>query len=116
MSRYANETPFTNNSEFYKEFFKERGVRYIRQFRTGKLRHPTIREMASLERINHVWSLGDRYYKLAHKYYGDSSLWWIIASSNNLGKGTLVVPENTILRIPAKAAIQDLVANKNKER
>ena len=82
MSRYANETPFTNNSEFYKEFFKERGVRYIRQFRTGKLRHPTIREMASLERINHVWSLGDRYYKLAHKYYGDSSLWWIIAWFN----------------------------------
>ena len=82
MSRYANETPFTNNSEFYKEFFKERGVKYIRQFRTGKLRHPTIREMASLERINHVWSIGDRYYKLAHKYYGDSSLWWIIAWFN----------------------------------
>ena len=58
----------------------------------------------------------DRLDKLAHEFYEDSSLWWIIASSNNLGKGTLVVPENTILRIPAKAAIQDLVANKNKER
>ena len=58
----------------------------------------------------------DRLDKLAYEFYADSSLWWIIASSNNLGKGTLVVPENTILRIPAKAAIQDLVANKNKER
>ena len=82
MSRYANGAPFINNSEFYREFFAERGVGYIRQFRTGRLRHPTIPEMASLERVRHVWKVGDRFYKLAHQYYGDPTLWWVIAWFN----------------------------------
>jgi hypothetical protein len=37
---------------------------------------------------------------LAQKYYSDSTLWWIIARANSLGKGTLEVPEGTLLRIP----------------
>ena len=37
---------------------------------------------------------------LALKYYGDSSLYWIIALANNLGKGRLSVPPGIILRIP----------------
>ena len=82
MSRYSNQRPFVNNAALYKEFFDERGVRYIRQFRTGKLRHPSIAEMATLERVPHIWKVGDRFYKLAHQYYGDSSLWWIIAWFN----------------------------------
>ena len=31
---------------------------------------------------------------LAYRFYGDASKWWIIASANALGKGTLFVPEN----------------------
>tara|TARA_R100000234_G_C5003645_1_gene181525 strand:+ start:4454 stop:4792 length:339 start_codon:yes stop_codon:yes gene_type:complete len=82
MSRYTNEVPIINNSSFYEEFFKERGVKYIKQFKTGRLKHPTVEEMASLERVRHVWTVGDRYYKLAHKYYGDPTLWWVIAWFN----------------------------------
>lgn len=37
---------------------------------------------------------------LAHKYYGDASLYWIIALANNLGKGRLSVPSGLTLRIP----------------
>ena len=29
-----------------------------------------------------VWSEGDRYYKLAQHFYGDSAHWWIIAWFN----------------------------------
>ena len=46
----------------------------------------------------------------------ETSLWWIIASTNGLGKGTLIVPENTLLRIPAQSGIQDLISTVNKER
>ena len=35
-----------------------------------------------LELVGHTWSLGDRFYKLAYKYYGDSTLWWVIAWYN----------------------------------
>lgn len=37
---------------------------------------------------------------LAYKYYKDTSLWWIIALANNLGKGRLSVPSGLQLRIP----------------
>lgn len=37
---------------------------------------------------------------LADRFYGDSTKWWIIASANNLGKGTFHIPGNTRLRIP----------------
>jgi len=37
---------------------------------------------------------------LAYDYYGDPQLWWIIAESNNIGKGTLSVPVNKRIRIP----------------
>ena len=44
---------------------------------------------------------GDRYDILTLNYYGDSSLWWIIASANpNIGLSTLVIPEGVQIRIP----------------
>jgi hypothetical protein len=37
---------------------------------------------------------------LALKFYNDTSMWWIIALANNLGKGRLSIPPGTQLRIP----------------
>ena len=82
MSRNINRSTFINNTKFYKDFLEERGVSAIQQFRTGRLRHPTVQERATLERVRHVWKVGDRFYKLADRYYGDSRLWWVIAWYN----------------------------------
>lgn len=42
---------------------------------------------------------GDRLDNLAHKYYSDNSLWWVIAKANGIkGKSALKPGEN--LRIP----------------
>ncbi len=38
---------------------------------------------------------------LAQKYYNDPTLWWIIASVNNVGKGRMSVTPGTQLRIPS---------------
>jgi phage tail protein X len=44
---------------------------------------------------------GDRYDILALNYYGDSSLWWVIAVANpNVDLMTLVIPEGSQIRIP----------------
>jgi nucleoid-associated protein YgaU len=43
---------------------------------------------------------GDRLDLLAKEYYGDETFWFVIARSNNLGKGTMVIPPGTIVRIP----------------
>lgn len=46
---------------------------------------------------------------LAYKFYGDSSLWYVIASANGLGKGSLMVPINSRLRIPDASTIQQQI-------
>jgi phage tail protein X len=43
---------------------------------------------------------GDRLDLLAEKFYGDVRQWWIIATANNIGKGSLTVPPGIQLRIP----------------
>ena len=43
---------------------------------------------------------GDRLDSIAHEFYQDVSLWWIIAGANHLGKGTYAIPPGTKLRIP----------------
>jgi hypothetical protein len=58
----------------------------------------------------------DRLDKLAYIFYDDSTLWWIIASANGLGKGSLIVPEGTKLRIPSKINIQDVIIRTNRDR
>jgi nucleoid-associated protein YgaU len=43
---------------------------------------------------------GDRLDTIANQYYEDSSLWWIIASANNIHDPSFTLKEGTILRIP----------------
>ena len=43
---------------------------------------------------------GDRLDSLAYQYYKDASLWWIIASANNIHNAPLGLTDGTILRIP----------------
>lgn len=45
---------------------------------------------------------------LAYKYYRDTTLWWIIAVANNLGKGKLSIPPGLTLRIPIN--INDIIS------
>lgn len=63
-------------------------------------------QVTSMERLD----------KLAAEFYGDQSLWWLIAAANGLGKGTLLVPQNTLLRIPPANGINDYIYKINQER
>ena len=46
-----------------------------------------------------IITAGDRLDILSQKYYGDPTLWWIIAHANNL-KDTINITEDLIIRIP----------------
>ena len=43
---------------------------------------------------------GDRLDTLAYQFYNDSSLWWVIASANNIHNAVFGLPDGTVLRIP----------------
>lgn len=42
----------------------------------------------------------DRYDLLSQKYYGDSTLWWLLALANNHNKPTLYIEPGKQIRIP----------------
>ena len=62
----------------YQEQFFNRNITHARQFRTSVIRYPTAEEMEAFAIITHVWSVGDRFFKLSNHYYGDSRVWWVI--------------------------------------
>ena len=80
--RYKKRLVALNNQKLYEDHFIRRGVKFIHQYTTPTLNHPTVEQVENLNEINHVWTQGDRYYKLAHKYYNDSKLRWVIAWYN----------------------------------
>jgi nucleoid-associated protein YgaU len=62
--------------------------------------------------IQVVSNEGDYLDSLAYKYYGDPTLFWVIALANNLGKGRLSVPPGLTLRIPVN--VNDLIDQFNR--
>ena len=75
----------TANPLYLKEL-KEKDLKYFRYYQTPQFRDLEEVDIDDIEDVGHSWGLGDRYYKLAHKYYGDPEMWWIIAWYN--GKPT----------------------------
>ena len=47
--------------------------------------------------------VGTRIDNVAHTFYGDASLWWIIAKANGIS-GKVVIKSQTYLRIPSNVA------------
>jgi len=47
-----------------------------------------------------VTETDDRFDTLAYQYYNDASLWWIIASANNIHDAPFGIKDGTFLRIP----------------
>lgn len=43
----------------------------------------------------------DRLDLLANKYYGNSKMWWIIATANNINDATFYIEPGTQIRIPS---------------
>jgi len=72
-SRYQNNITFRNTDPSYINQFTARRVDHIVQ-------HSTVvfNWSANFDIEEEYWGVGFRFYKLADKYYGDPSLWWII--------------------------------------
>ena len=73
-----------NDIDFYRELRERRGVKQIEQFTTPRLRQPTVSDRLRLKTSTHIWKYGDRFYNLAHQYYGDARYWWVIAWFNGI--------------------------------
>ncbi len=81
-SRYRNRSIVKNRNELYETLLEDKGVTQIRHFRTPKLKHFTSAERRQVRDVRVLWKQGDRFWKLASKYYGDPTYWWVIAWYN----------------------------------
>ena len=104
MSRYINRTVATNDDQLYQEVLEGRGVKRIKQYTTPTLRKLTSEQQNSIRYHRHVWTVGDRFWKLAHAHYKNKSLWWIIARFNNKPTEGHVAPGDEI-KIPVDIVI-----------
>ena len=84
VSRYDTRGIFRNTDDKYENLFEERNTKSILQYTTANLKHPTSNEIANLSTANHVWVEGDRFWKLASRYYNQPQLWWVIAWFNRM--------------------------------
>ena len=66
----------------YRNVLKDRGLSRIKQFVSPKFITVPDEIRNNIKYDIVLWQIGDKYYKLADKYYGDPSLWWVIASFN----------------------------------
>ena len=53
----------------------------------------------------------DRLDNLAYKYYKDTTLWWVIAEANKIGKGSLFVKPGQRIRLPNPNRIDSIVSD-----
>ena len=84
MPRY-NRKRATNDSELYRNMFKDRGITEgITQYRL-KVFGNSAKSM-QIRTTKHTWSMGDRLFKLSYEYYNTYEWWWVIALWN--GKPT----------------------------
>ena len=81
--RHKNQRVFINDIETYKKYLKKRGLESVRQYNTPKMFYPTdLQAREDFTTVKYIWSTGDRFFKLADEYYGDPTMWWVIAFYN----------------------------------
>lgn len=56
----------------------------------------------------HEWKYGDKLYKIAHKFYGDSKLWWIIAHVNMKPTDSHYEPGDVLI-IPNSSSLSKVI-------
>ncbi len=109
-TRYDYRTIFYNREPLYDNIFEERHVKGIRHYDTPTFKYPTVAEISGMTKKTHIWSTGDRFYKLAIENYGAAQYWWVIALFNKkpteaqIQTGDVIyipMPLENILRIVA---------------
>ena len=106
VSRYENKYVINNARRAYLEQRKARNTNVIRHYDSPNLSYPNVSQIARMSPLEHVWKLGDRYYK----HYGDSNLWWLIAWFNKAPTESHVKPGQLVyVPLPLEAALSFLV-------
>tara|TARA_A100001515_G_scaffold70579_1_gene56132 strand:- start:71 stop:409 length:339 start_codon:yes stop_codon:yes gene_type:complete len=105
ISRFVQRQVLINSDEKYLDLLNRKRLNFLRYRATPNFQLLNIGSATDPQAIGirHVWKTGDKYYKLAQKYYGDPTEWWIIAQFNQKPtEGHLKVGD--VIIVPTKLA------------
>lgn len=106
INRYSKRIKLIDDLEQYKDTFNNRGVKFIKHYQTVKFDFPSAEQMQQLIIVKHIWTIGDRYYKLASKHYEDPKDWWIIALFNNKPtESDIILGEQILIPLPLEKVL-----------
>lgn len=80
--RMTSRKIYKNSKKIYKYLREQRGLKFVKHYNTPTFKELTVEDMSTLDIVEETWNNGTRLFKLAHKYYGDSTMWWLIALFN----------------------------------
>ncbi len=107
VNRYSTRYKLLNKSEMYNNVFLKKGVKYLNHYSTAKFDFPSAEDMNKIRTFSHIWSVGDRYYKLSEKFYGNPNDWWVIALFNNKPtESDIILGEEILIPLPLETVIQ----------
>ena len=81
-SRNVKRRVFRNRHRNYIDVFKRKKKAGLVQWTTPRFRQISPASRRRIFEISHVWKTGDRFYKLAERYYSNPEYWWVIARYN----------------------------------
>jgi hypothetical protein len=100
IDRFARRITFNNSNKLYSKLLEDRGLNSIQQYNTAVIKYPNEQQLKTIPYIEHVWTTGDRLYKLSNQYFGDTKSWWIILQFNQIGSEVLI-KQGDVIKIPA---------------
>ena len=104
MSRYKTRKIAFNRAYKEEEIFDKRGVEKIDQYTTPTFKNPTEEEIFQIDYFLYSFKQGDRFFKLARRFFNDPSLWYLIAILNQKPTEAHVQPGEKI-KIPTNIAL-----------
>ncbi len=81
MARFTNTKDIKTN-DFTSKLLENRGDKTVTFYSTPSMGSALEEDKNLLSIQYHIWKQGDKLYKLANNYYGDTSLWWVIGWYN----------------------------------
>ena len=85
-SRYSTTSNQTLDDSDYKRVYSDKFDQnkrfFLSKIATLDIKYPEFSDILNFTYSSHVWSMGDRYYKLAYQHYGSPQYWWVIAWFN----------------------------------
>jgi len=111
ISRYRDTDIILNGDSDFKQVFKKRFAREnlnevqrietLKHLETPELNYPNLAQFLNISTSEYMWGPGDRFYKVAHKFYGDSGYWWVIAFFNKKPTDHHVKP-GELIKVPTQ--------------